>query len=268
MKHRKNTQLVIIDPQNDFCHQEGSLSVPGASDDMKRLAGFIDRHGDKLMDIHVTLDCHHFVDIAHPIFWRDQSGQEPAPFTLINKEDVLSGKWQPAHPSFIQRAKDYVTKLEEGDRYALCIWPPHCLIGSWGNGVYQPLFESLTKWEQGFAMVDYVTKGSNIWTEHYSALKADVIDPEDPSTQINTKIIETLMESDEIIFAGEAGSHCLANSVRDLYDVAPDLIAKTTLLTDATSPVPGFEQLQEDFIKDLAGKGMKLATTKDYQFKE
>ena len=30
--------LVAIDPQNDFCSPHGSLYVPGAEEDMKRLA--------------------------------------------------------------------------------------------------------------------------------------------------------------------------------------------------------------------------------------
>jgi len=33
-----NVHLLIIDPQNDFSNPQGSLFVPGADDDMKRLA--------------------------------------------------------------------------------------------------------------------------------------------------------------------------------------------------------------------------------------
>ena len=69
-----NVHLLVIDPQNDFCDPNGSLFVPGADEDMKRLGGFIERVKDKLNDIHVTLDCHRKVDIAHPIWWRDSSG--------------------------------------------------------------------------------------------------------------------------------------------------------------------------------------------------
>ena len=59
-----NIQLLIIDPQNDFCDPKGSLFVPGADGDMTRLATMIDRISPKLADIHVTLDSHHLVDIA------------------------------------------------------------------------------------------------------------------------------------------------------------------------------------------------------------
>ena len=128
------------------------------------------------------------------------------------------------------------------------------------------LFAALAEWEQRFAVVDYVTKGSNIWTEHYSAIQADVPDPADPSTQINTALIQTLMKADLVAVAGEAGSHCLANTVRDVANNFGDdrLVSKIVLLTDATSPVPGFEPFQDDFLREMTARGMKLSTTTDF----
>jgi len=61
--------LLVIDPQVDFCIPGNALVVDGADQDMKRLAAMIDRIGDKIDDIHCTLDQHHLIDIAHPIFW-------------------------------------------------------------------------------------------------------------------------------------------------------------------------------------------------------
>jgi nicotinamidase-related amidase len=231
----QKVHLVVIDPQNDFCHKDGSLFVPGATEDMDRLTTFIKKNGNKLHDISVTLDSHHKIDIAHNVMWKDSQGNRPSPFTIITKDDVASGRWTTTQPSMYKRALDYVTKLEENGKYPLCIWPDHCLIGSWGNNVYSPLFEQLTDWENSnFAMVNYVTKGSNYMTEHYSALKADVPDPSDPSTQINTDFIRTLEESDFVAIAGEAGSHCLANTVRDIADAAgDDFVSKMVLLQDA-----------------------------------
>jgi nicotinamidase-related amidase len=129
------------------------------------------------------------------------------------------------------------------------------------------LREALQQWEQQrFAMVDYVTKGSNPWTEHYSAVCADVPDPADPGTQINTRFIQTLAEADIVVIAGEAGSHCLANTVRDVADSFGDdaTIKRLVLLEDATSPVPGFERLQAEFIREMRGRGMQVTTTRDF----
>ena len=82
MKTATKVHLLIIDPQNDFCDlplaeqstdpltigdkRVPALPVTGADQDMKRLAAFIDRVGNKLSGIHVTLDSHYPIDIAHP----------------------------------------------------------------------------------------------------------------------------------------------------------------------------------------------------------
>ena len=255
---------LIIDPQEDFCNPDsGTLYVPGASADMARLAAMLRRIGPKMDDVHVTLDSHHFVDIAHPIWWKDSAGNHPDPFTIITVSDLDAGRWTTHQPGAYRRSREYVETLARNGKYPLCIWPYHCLIGSVGHAVVPDLFAALKEWEAGFCSVDYVTKGSNMWTEHYSAVKADVPDPADPSTQINTGLIKTLREADLVFVAGEAGSHCLANTVRDIADNFGDdrYVQKLVLLTDATSPVPGFEGLQNDFIADMTARGMQTSTT-------
>jgi len=262
----QKVHLLIIDPQVDFCDPNGSLFVKGADQDMKRLAKFVRTYGKKFDDIHVTLDCHHLYDVAHPIFWKDSSGNHPNPFTQITKADVDSGKWTTTHPKHFPRAKQYVAELEKNKKYPLVVWPPHCLIGSPGNGVYAELYSALRDWETSeLAMVNYVTKGSNPWTEHYSPLKADVLDPTDPSTQINREFIKSLEEADHLLIAGEASSHCLANCIRDLAENAsPDVMRKVVLLKDATSPVTGFESLADAMISDMTKLGMRISATTEY----
>lgn len=258
--------LLIIDPQVDFCDPKGTLFVPGADKDIERLAALINRAGDKIDQIHVTLDMHHQIDIAHPIFWKDSSGNHPDPFTTISIDDIKSGKWTTYNPQYLPRATDYVQQLADGGRYPLCIWPVHCLIGSEGSTVHPQLFCSLKDWEeQRFKMVDYVTKGSNFLTEHYSAVQAEVPDPEDPGTQLNIRLIETLQKVDIIGLPGWALSHCLANTARDIANnFGEDNIKKFVLLEDATSSVPGFEQLGEDFITEMVDRGMQISNTVDF----
>lgn len=263
----KRIELLIIDPQVDFCDPtKGALYVPGAEHDMKRLTAMIRRLSNKLDDIHVTLDSHHFVHIAHPIFWKDSRGQHPPAFTSISRTDVEEGVWTPTVPGLYRRALDYVLKLEQNGRYGLTIWPPHCLIGSPGHTVFPELFAALTEWEQRFAFVDYVTKGSNILTEHYSAVQADVPDPADAATQINTRLIQTLENADMIAIAGEARTHCLANTVRDIANNfgSDSFVSKLMLLTDAASDIPGFETHAQSFMNEMVGRGMQLSTTTEF----
>jgi nicotinamidase-related amidase len=261
----KKVHLVVIDPQFDFCDPSGNLYVKGADKDMERLGVMIEKIVDKIDDIHITLDSHHPVHIAHPIFWRDSKGNHPNPFTLISVSDVENGVWSTTRPGLYKQALNYVKELEKNKRYVLCIWPPHCLIGTKGQTVYEPINRALAQWTDQFAVVDYVTKGSNILTEHYSAIVADVPDPSDPTTQMNVSFLNTLNEADIILLAGEAGSHCLANTGRDAINYFTDdsFVKKLVLLEDATSPVPGFEGLQEQFIKDMTARGMSLATTQN-----
>lgn len=263
----KRIELLAIDPQVDFCDpKKGALYVPGAEHDMARLSNMVRRLKDKLDDVHVTLDSHHFIHIAHPIFWRDSHGKQPAPFTRITRTEVEDGVWTPAVPGLYRRALDYVLKLEQNGRYELTIWPPHCLIGSPGHNVFPELFTALTEWEARFAFVDYVTKGSNILTEHYSAVQADVPDAGDPSTQINTRLIQTLENADLVLIAGEARTHCLANTVRDIANNFGDdsYISKLVLLTDASSDIPGFETHAQNFMKEMTSRGMQLTTTTEF----
>lgn len=262
MAHK--VHLVVIDPQIDFCDPQGALYVKGAECDMERLAKMVTRLAPRLDDIHVTLDSHRLLDVAHPIFWKDSAGRHPAPFTIISAAEVEAGKWSPSLPGLTRRMLAYVKALETNGRYPLCIWPPHCLIGSRGHGVVPALLQALQQWEERrFAMVDFVTKGSNPFTEHYSAVCADVPDPTDPGTQINTAFIQTLIDADVIAIAGEAGSHCLANTVRDIAQNFGDdsYIQRLVLLEDATSPVPGFEKYQSEFVRDMTARGMQISST-------
>ena len=271
----KKIDLLIIDPQNDFCSPSkvgrpakgwidvsgkygGALYVNGADEDSKRLADFIKRNKSVIDDIHVTLDSHHLLDVAHPLFWVNSKGEHPNPFTVISYNDVKAGTWVPFHPHYNQRMLDYTKALEDNKRYALVIWPPHCLIGSWGHNVQSDIYSALLEWETDYAQVDYVTKGSNMWTEHYSAVQAEVVDPEDPTTTLNNRLIETLQKSDIIIITGQALSHCVANTIKDIMNnFGDENIQKMHLLIDTTSNVTGFEQLGDDFVKEFIQRGGK-----------
>lgn len=266
MSRDKKVVLLTIDGQVDFCDPAGNLYVTGADKDMSRLAKMVKRIKGDLDDIIATMDCHRTLHIAHPIWWEDKFGNHPAPFTLIMEADVTgpNPKWRATNPAYRQRSIDYVKSLAANNRYVLCIWPPHCLIGSKGYTIYPELFESFCEWENQFAAVNYVTKGSNMFTEHYSALLADVLDTEDLSTGLNTDLLTVLQDPTVALIAisGEAGSHCVPNTIRDIANnFGEENIKKFRLLEDTISPVTGFEKLQADFINEMVGRGMEITTS-------
>ena len=261
------THLVVIDPQNDFCDIPGAaLPVPRAGADMLRLAAFIDANAPRLDDIHITLDSHNPVDIAHPAWWVDANGAAPAPFTVIGEDDMAAGRWRARLPELQARSTQYVKQLARAGRYALVVWPEHCLIGTWGHNVQAEVMAALNRWARSrVEVVDFVTKGSNPFTEHYSAVQAEVPDPADPSTLVNTRFIETLAQADEILIAGEALSHCVANTVRDIAsNFGDENIKKLVLLEDCSSSVAGFEVLGQQFVAEMTARGMRVINSGAY----
>jgi len=262
----KKVHLLTIDPQNDFCDPNGALFVPGANDDVVRLADLINRCSGKLTQVHVTLDSHRTIDIAHPIFWVDSNGNHPAPFTIISEDDVVNGTWNSTNPAWKQIAVDYVKALSTNGRYPLCVWPPHCRIGTWGHSIAKPVSDALLKWEkERFRVVDFVTKGSNVLTEHYSAVQADVPDPADPTTMLNTGLLKILADADQILISGQALSHCVANTITDIANnFGEENIKKFVLLEDTCSNVPTFENLGEAFVRDMSARGMTVVRSADY----
>ena len=267
-------QLFIIDPQNDFIGTDkgdpldgrATLPVKGGVGDMQRLASMLGHIRHKLDDIIVTLDSHRPVDVAHPAMWKDAGGNPPKPSTLITSGDVRADVWSPRNPALKGRMVRYTEALEAAGKYVLIIWPEHCLIGTWGHNVYSDLMAELLDWERKeFANVDYVTKGTNPYTEHYGGLLAEVPDPNDPSTQLNTRIITALQDADVIGIAGEASSHCVLATVTQIVDnIGSEHLKKIHLLTDCMSPVPqnpgtpDFPAIASAFLKSMEAKGVHL----------
>lgn len=280
--------LVIIDGQNDFMGNDdgtpysvklesgkaltATLPVKGAVSDMKRLAKMVDRVGPRIEDIHATLDSHRVIDVAHAGMWRDENGKSPNPFTIIGSNDIKSGIWVPRNPNLRQRMLDYARALEAGGSYLLIIWPEHCLIGTWGHNIQTDLADALLRWERSqYANVDYVVKGTNPYTEHYGALMAEVPDSSDPSTQLNTAFLGVMQDADIIGFAGEASSHCVLTTLKQVVqNIGKEHLKKFHLLTDCMSPVapapgtPDFPAIADKFLKEMAVEGMILTTSTEF----
>ena len=273
----RKIQLLIIDPQNDFCdlppawcpvdpgtgqRLAPALAVPGAHADMQRLAGFIDAAAAALGDIAVTLDSHHRLDIAHPGFWQAADGAAVAPLTAITAAHVRAGHFRPRDPHALERTLSYLDELEARGRYTLMVWPVHCEIGTWGHNVHGDLRAAYGRWEERhLRAVTKITKGSNPWTEHYSAVLAEVPDPGDPGTQLNQALINQLDQADMILIAGEAGSHCVKASTEHLVEHL-SRPQRVVLLTDCISPVSGFQVQQDAFLASMRSRGVRLATTR------
>ncbi|GGN14779.1 hypothetical protein GCM10010967_59090 [Dyadobacter beijingensis] len=251
----KKTAFLIIDAQYDFCNPNGTLFVPGAEKDVERMANLISLEGDRIDAIFLTLDTHQVLDIAHPLFWEDQNGNTVAPFTLISSKSVEAGKWVPRyHADYVLK---YLQTLEAGGEFQHFIWPEHCLVGSRGAALDETLMHAVLGWAHRTRR-DYrtVSKGMNPLTEHFGVFKAQVPVDHAPDTELDQRFLDELNAYDRVLVAGEARSHCVATSIRQIVRYAPALAPKVVVLTDCMSDVPNFGHLADPIYEEAAASGM------------
>jgi len=271
------TGLLIIDPQLDFCHPYGKLSVSGAHQDMCRLSDWILRQSDTIDSIAVTLDSHQPNDVSHSKFWTNKEGKFPEPFTQITYNDVISGKWIPKfNPEVIII---YLKLLEKQGEYPHLIWPEHCITGSAGAAIYDILMVAIIKWSyHKGAWYKTFTKGEMPLTEHFGALRPQIfiedINKEGnfnilelkKNTKINDnksyltgqEVIEWITTYDKIYIAGEAKSHCVASTIKQVMEIIPEQISKLVILEDCMSDVAELGHLGEPIFAKAKEMGAKF----------
>ena len=195
-KDEMKTCLLLIDVQNTFCLPEfelfvGGQSGQGAVEDNVRLCEFIYGNLGKISKIIPTLDTHTTMQIFHPIFWVNESGQHPTPAaTIITPEDVEKGLWRvnPAvahevmggdYSALQDYAYYYVSQLTQRGKYPLTIWPYHSMLGGIGHSLVSAVeeaifFHSIARQSQ----TRYELEGDNPLTENYSVLQPEVMNNE------------------------------------------------------------------------------------------
>lgn len=268
-KDDPKVQLLIVDMQVDFCHQEGNLSVPGALGDIQRLIEFIYRQAEHLSGISCSLDSHLPFQIFHPSWWVNKRGDSPDPLTIITRVELEEGKWQARQqPDW---SRKYVTELDENAKKALTVWPYHALLGSVGQ------LPDIELWSAIFwhalarsSQPDWWTKGGVPGTEHYSILQPEIPVPEDPQGGKNLALLEKLRKQDYLIVAGEAASHCVVETLQDLVDEFandPDRLSRIFVLRDCMSPVQhpeiDFAALVEKQFARLQESGIRFILSSD-----
>lgn len=274
--------LLLIDVQNTFCIPGfelyvGGRSGQGAVDDNRRLGEFIYRNLRQITTITATLDTHQAMQVFHPQFWVDAEGENPSPMTMIHYDDVVQGKWRvnPAIAANLTSSHDlqeyalhYTKTLDDRGKYPLTIWPYHSMLGGIGHALVPAIeeacfFHTIARQSQ----TRFELKGSNPLTENYSVLSPEVMEDSQGQAiaQKNTPLIQTLLEFDGVIVAGQAKSHCVAWTVADLLSdieaTDPTLAQKVYLLDDCASSVvvPGvvdFTDQAEDTYQRFAEAGM------------
>jgi nicotinamidase-related amidase len=255
-----------------------------AVEDNTRLCRFIYENLHVITEIHATLDTHKAAQIFHALFWVNQEGEHPAPMTVISVEDVEAGLWRinpdvsgsagtDSYERLSLYARHYVRELRDRSKYELTIWPYHAILGGIGHALVSSVEEALffhtiaRRSQTGFEV-----KGDVALTEHYSVLDPEV-EKDHEGNEIarkNTAFLDTLLEFDAVVVAGQAKSHCLAWTMEDLLSEIvsrrEELAHNVYLLEDCTSPVvvPGvidFTDAADEAFDRFARAGMNVVRT-------
>jgi nicotinamidase-related amidase len=281
---KDKVSLLVIDAQNTFCVPGFELFVSGRSghgavDDNVRLCEFIYCNLGKITSITATMDTHLSQQIFHPIFFVNNDGGHPAPYTIIQMEQLQRNEWK-FNPAIAPRYKitpeygqkmmiHYAKLLRKRGKYALTIWPYHAMLGGIGHALVPSVeeaifFHSIARLSQP----KFEIKGDQPFTEHYSVIGPDVTKGPKGETlgKHNSSFIKELKKVDAMIIAGQAKSHCVAWTISDLLDdirtIDPALAKKVYLLEDCTSPVvvPGadFTDQSDEAFETFAQAGMNI----------
>jgi nicotinamidase-related amidase len=171
---------------------------------------------------------------------------------------------------------DYCTRLEATGKYALYVWPYHCLVGTAGHRLAGVLADACLfhAFARGAANAP-VLKGDSPLTENYSVFAPEVTTCWDgqpmPGAVRHEALLKRLLTADVILVAGLASSHCVAASVADLLAFVqehnPYLAHRIVLLRDAMAPVvvPGadFTDAAEQALASFEAAGARVLTTDD-----
>lgn len=272
--------LLMIDAQNDFLgnddhssyaqrvgavDQEAALPVKGGVRAMRALANLVGGHGSKFQKIILTEDWHSRLHSAHPYRWRNSEGHIPYPFTVITASDVAHGRWRFLGTPEMQKAMlEYLIALEASGRQHR-IWPPHCVKGTWGQLIYEPLAHACAQWAiLTMESPLHFQKGGAEIPEHFGAVHAEVVDRDDATTQPNWEFIDEVCDTSlgEIVVAGLALDYCVARTVEQLLNYGGyELARKLVILTDCTAAID--EEAGTKFLESMHKLGVRACASKE-----
>jgi nicotinamidase-related amidase len=262
--------VILVDYQHDFVDPTGTLYVPGSQQDVARLLTWFYANAHRITSIYASLDTHLPFQIFYSSWWKNpQTGGHPQPFTPITVDDVTNRRWVPIiQPDWSIR---YVHQLQEQARKDLMIWPYHTMEGTLGHMLVSPISEAIA-WHSAARNIQptYVVKGRTIRTEYYGIFGAEVPDPEDPDSALNVTLLDAVMEHDKVYVAGEAKSHCVLETERQLvgrFAKQPEFLKKLHFLKDCTSsvqhPAIDFDALAEAELSDMERQGVQVVLSSE-----
>lgn len=112
-------------------------------------------------------------------------------------------------------------------------------------------------------------------TEHFGAFKAQV-ENSDVSTHFNVNLFNELNQYENIFIAGEAKSHCVANTIKQMLKKDETIAKKIVILEDTMSNVvsgevdlgflgkPTYDRARELGVRFMNANGLILLNTNNF----
>ncbi len=284
----RNSRLVIVDPQVDFCDEialKAAMPVPGSRDAVEKTAALIDRIGYiglyPLTGITIVREHNRLVSINHPIFWEDPKGQPPPSYTSIYHQDIVAKRWLPKLPkvtlpqinnrTILEHCLLYTERVETKGNYPLTIWPEHCIDGTPGCNVIPELMNTLLYWERDqYAQVDFVRKTSNCFVDQIGGVVAEMKIRNDKTTGIDTVFLEQLAQADVIGFCGPMLSHGVRYTIdQAMKYLGPEHFTKMYVLEDCCGMMPkigelDFPELTKQWKSTLQSQGVHFIASPEF----
>ena len=277
----RDTLLFVIDMQNDFLGEtDGSpfaemlaggrrrtaaLPVPGGVEAGNCLARFIETREHLIANMLVAFDSHRRMHSANPGALVDARGTRPKPFTLVSTH-TLGTEWvvnfeDPEHRLNVKR---YVAEQERRGK-AHIVWPEHCIVGTWGHNLFEPLDNAIAFWERSARRsVENILKGQPLVPEFFSAIEAEVVDENDPATQPNKMALKRCEDARVIVIAGLALDYCVAATARHIQKHLGDAVVKKfVFFTDCTAAIDKLRG--EEFLAEMKALGATITTSRAYR---
>ncbi len=263
--------VILVDCQHDFVDPTGTLSVPGAQQDMARFLTWFYRNAHRITSIYASLDTHLPFQIFYSSWWKDpQTDAHPEPYTVITADDIARERWVPLFQA--EWSLSYAQQLQQKAKKELMIWPYHTMEGALGHMLVSPISEAIA-WHSAARNTQptYIEKGLTTHTEFYGIFGAEITDPDDASSQLNVPLLNAMMQHDKVYIAGEAKSHCVLETERQIIEHLgnqPEMIKKLYFLKDCTSsvkhPVIDFDKLAEEELARMERAGANgVVSTQD-----
>lgn len=266
----KRSAIILVDYQHDFVDPSGTLAVPGSQADIARLLRWFYASAHNITTLYVSLDTHLPLQIFFSSWWQNpHTGEQPQPFTPITVADIEEERWIPLREADWSRR--YVHMLAEQAKKDLMIWPYHTMLGTQGHMLVAPLSEAIA-WHSTARATQpvYIVKGLTARTEYYGIFGAEVRDPTDATSGLNTTLLDAVLQHDKVYIAGEAKSHCVLETVRQLVTYAgkqPEVLRRLHLLTDCISsvqhPAIDFDVLAERELAEMQQLGVRMVKSTD-----